>query len=105
MLSRMSRRRCSGSLEDTDFFSESISRNVRFERLAEGDVYSLRNEFLDLSDNSRVVKQINSSLLVEIEDQIDIAVRPLRTARYRAEKGEVPDAEFSKARRGSQEDF
>ena len=55
------------SLEGTDFVSETISSDVGFERFAESDVHVLWNHFLDLGNNSSVVKQINFSLLVDVE--------------------------------------
>ena len=54
------------SLEGTDFVSKRISSDVGFECIAQGEVHLLRNEFLNLSYDSRIVEQVNPSLLVEV---------------------------------------
>lgn len=74
-----------------------------FEFVASGDVDGSWNEFLDLGDYSCVVEQVHGSFFVEVEKQIDVAVRAFGAARCGAKQGEVFDAEFLKTRRGSAE--
>ena len=105
MLSRISRRRRWGSLEDMDLVSKSIGSDVGFEFIASRDVDPLRNQFLDLGDYSCVVEQVHASLRVEVEEQIEVAVRALGAARPRTEKREMFDAKLLEAWRGRAEDI
>ena len=56
MLSRISRRRRLGSLEEMDFVSKSIGGDVGFQFIASSNVNLLWNKFLDLGDYSCVVE-------------------------------------------------
>ncbi len=56
MLSRISRRRRLGSLEDMDFVSKTIGGDVGFEFIASSDVDLLWNQLLDLGDYPCVVE-------------------------------------------------
>lgn len=105
MLSRISRRRRFGSLEDTDFVSESIGGNVGFESIASSDVDSLGKEFLDFGYDSCVVEQIYASLSVEVQQQINVAVRTLSPACRRTEQRQVFNTELLEARPGSTENI
>ena len=56
MLSRISRRRRSGALEDMDFVPTSMGGDMGFEFIASSDVNGLANSFLDFRDDSCVVE-------------------------------------------------
>jgi hypothetical protein len=55
---------------------------------------------LDLGDYSCVVELVQKSLRVEVDKQIDVAVRALGAARCRTEEREVFDAKLLEPRRG-----
>ena len=86
MLSRMSRRRCLGSLEDMDFVSKNVGRDVGLKFIASRDVDPLRNQLLDLGNYSSVVEEVHAPPRVEIEKQIDITVGSGGAARRRTEE-------------------
>jgi hypothetical protein len=105
MLSRISRRRCLGSLEDTDLVSKGAGDDVEFKLIASRDVYSLRDQPLYLGHYCCVVEQVHASVRVKIDEQIDVAVRPRGAAGRRSEKRKMFDAELLEERCGRAQDL
>ncbi len=90
-------------LEGTDFVSQSFWGYVGFEFIASSNVDSLRKQLLDFGHDPGVIEQVYGSPTVEVEDQINVAVRTLGPACCGTEQREVFDAELLEARRSGPE--
>ncbi|HUY37300.1 MAG TPA: hypothetical protein VMV13_00645 [Candidatus Binataceae bacterium] len=84
------------SLENMDFVSKNIGGDVGFELIAQRNFNPVWNQLLNLGDYSRVVEQVYALPRVEIEKQIDVAVRALGSAGSRTENRQVRHAELLK---------